>query len=203
MINKTYLLQSGFLTYDVDGLDIGVEKIQTINNAILSPTVKVVKQDMYSPEINRLLLMYMNDSNIISNFQFREDYLKEVIRLFNGMSAYNWFYLQSNSPYLSNISVEFMIDMFKYIIKGERSLDPVSWFSLVGRSNVVKYNDSLKDIVDCYFGMYKNTRIHTGTTLCADISSFISQWTSRPEGMKDFILTMGAIFANHYQISMR
>lgn len=195
----TFVLQSGFLCSTAVGLTQPAEQDQTVAHDVLQVHRDQAAGYMYAQELDRLFKQYINNPQVIRQFDFRQAYLKEVIRLFNTLSFKNWVYMQAESPVLTHTGMEFLLDTFNYILTGRRNLSPVNWASLVTASPTTAIPDSRKllRVLQCYFGDIKDSTIYAQHQIMpAGLHDLIQAWVSQPDGMMDLVITTGIIFGD-------
>lgn len=194
---KCLILQSGYLTPEVLGLLLPPVHKTDISVVIIKPFRQFNREYYYAVDMDKLYQAYMADNNLSRNFEFRERYLKEAVRLFDTISFKDWVMRQIDSPMLNDTNSQFLLDTFNYILGNQRSIDVVNWIGLVESTPGNVDRTKLKALIDCYFGVTTNHAIYSGPTLPASLTEVIAMWTSRPSGTRDFMVSMGIIFGDH------
>lgn len=196
-MKKCLVLQSGYITPEVPGLALPVERKPDITDAIIKPYRHVNTEYYYAPALAKLYDKYTADDRIAQDFDFREQLIREAIRLFDGVSFKDWIFRQIESPMLNDTNAQFLLDTLNYIVGNQRTIDVMNWIGLVESQSGFVDREYLKDILECYFGLKKNPMIYTGQLVPMDLTSVLSMWMSRPSGFRDFFVTVGIIFGDH------
>ena len=200
------VLQSGFLCLTDAGLVTPPAPNPTITHSILQTHRHPRTEYKYAQELDRLFKVYLDNSQIIRQFDFRQAYLKEIIRVFGTLSFKNWVYAQTESILMTTANLEFLIDTLQYIMTGHRSLDPMNWVPMVAAAETDIQNPSTKtlELLECFFGDRVNRYLYDSTTtLPPGLLDVIQLWGSQVDGMKDIIITTGIIFGNQTALTMR
>lgn len=203
-MNELLVLQSGFVTPKISGYvtpeNLTNSPIGEINSTLQHP----ITEYWYNQEIDRMYRAYTSDlNNNLADFEFRHQYLQEIIRAIDSVTFKSWVYQQIDSPRLNNTNAQFLLDTLNYIVGYKRSLDPISWDGLVGREVESVDRTALGRVLKCYFGDHRDTTIYNGPILPSGLTDVISQWASRPAGTRDLFLTMGAIFKRHKRLELK
>lgn len=196
-MQRFLILQSGFITPEVTGLILPAEKKPDLSRVIIKPNRHVNTEFYFAQELDTLYTTYTSNDIRSHSFEFTERYLKEIIRLINGVSFYDWVTRQLESPKINDTNVQFLLDTLNFIAGTGRSIDVISWAGLVEASTGAVNRRHLGDLLKCYFGMQSNTLIYNGPIIPTDLSKVLSLWLSRPNGFKDLFVTMGVIFGDH------
>src|SRR5690606_17414736 len=110
IMNKWAVLESGVITLKVVG--IVLFKKPDINAVSVVSRPHIVKLDEYymARQLNEYYQEYLFDSRIIREFEFRDKFMKEAVRLFNGPGFATWVISQVDSPFISNLGMKFLKD---------------------------------------------------------------------------------------------
>ena len=196
-MKRFVILQSGFITPEVTGLILPAEKKPDLSSVIIKPNRHVNTEYYFAQELDTLYMTYMTNDHRSHSFEFRERYLKEIIRLIDDVSFYKWISYQIESPKINDTNVQFLLDTLNFIAGTGRSIDVVTWAGLVEAQTGSVNRRHLKDLLQCYFGMQSNTLIYNGPIIATELTKVLSTWLTRPNGFKDLFVSMGIIFGDH------
>lgn len=193
-MNKTplyYLLQSGFVTKDTGHLALHAAPARSVLDRI-TPTPLVGKGDefYYDTRITTLFAKWREDAQLVRSFEFREEVLKEAIRVFHtaagGIAA--WMSDQLLATTSSYLHRRFVLDTAGLIYTDvERPTQVHSYVSLLGTKAPSKDSKPAPD----YRLDLKAIQNRSCSTV--DVELLIA-WTTTYPGFTDLLTTLNLIF---------
>lgn len=181
MAVKSAVLQSGFLTLDLEGITNIAKNTNTFKNFILNKGyMNDGNQFFFLPEVQKLYDEYISDVNSLNDFDYREKLLKVAFKSFGTLSFYDWLVLQMQSNYFTNMHRDFILDTINFIYTGKRKVQVSQWVNLLDTSD-----NSGKPLNPIDFTDYSK-----------DILINIHMWVSNERGFQDLLITLYVIFGS-------
>lgn len=183
------ILSSGFISKNIGILSSNIEKGSNFRDLILDNDHYQGVDHFYNKDVNILFDKFINNKNIMNDFDFKEHVLILVYKLFEKKSIYNWMYDQQYAvgKTVSNLHIEFLEDTINYLNGETRKINIYQWARML---NVTKDAINYKPAQNDFFKT-TITRIMYGNLI-----NNIKQWLAIEGGYEDLLTTLYVIFGD-------
>lgn len=183
------VLQSGFVTFDTDGLrkpEIPAPGLQDV--MIFKAKRDPLAKYFFNQEITNLQREYQANPALMRKFDFRERIIRICYKLFNNLSFARWIEIQQGMTTYTDMHSVFIIETLDYIFTGKaRTIAVSQWSRLLEAS---ERTAEVKTNLVYYFGdggahAAKFPRL---------LTPVIQMWLSTPDGFEDMLYSLFTIF---------
>jgi hypothetical protein len=219
-MKKMLVLQSGFVSPEHPGLirpDLSENDTTFVSFILDKSYLSNPNVFFYERSINSLFAEYVKDFNKGTNWEFREECLKAIIRAIGAYSFMEWIEYQLDSPHVTELHTKFLKDTLEYIKKGKRNLTIESWYSLItvnsttnkkrGNFEGISKNFSTRpsmEVAENFILIQSNTicqwRHNELEELPVSVRDLLAIWLGRKGGFHDLMLFAGTVFSRRDQI---
>lgn len=161
------------------------------------------------PDIDRLWKRYLSEPILHINFDFRQECVKAALDAFGTKSFSDWVSAQRSSPAFGDLHEDFIDDLMRFALKGQRDTDLAVWANILNYRDVDAHaNKTPSDVYVELHGAYQIGGAQTDTSdgqmpMAPELrnistTSFLAQWHSRENGFDDMMRTMHILFGTVY-----
>ena len=207
---KTAILQSGLLSYLGPNLILPTtnSKPSILQAMKVEVTPDLSKSYFYDLSITNIFRTYVENPDIIKDFDFVESIFKTAKVIFNTKSFYNWCSIQTENPYFTAIHKKFILDTLSFLDTGKREISISSWSNLIeikpityqDKSTVFNYKDYFKNSNPLEPVSARPLTIEESLNLCpwSSIDGLIVQFVKQPNGVEDLLYFLNIVFGNKH-----
>lgn len=187
------ILQSGFVSRMEAGLQRPGDtrdpfRDYTLNQAHLSNN----NVGFFLPEINLLMTEFRGNPEVINN----PDWVIRLIRAAKegfGNSLYEWVRNQDTKPTVGRHHVDFLEDMFHYVVTGERRITLNNWYRLIGLK-VTSGNVGVREVSKLIHVAVDKDEWTPWGLVSSDIKKLLVQWMAHEHGIVDMLFSLFILF---------
>jgi len=192
MSTQLRLLQSGFVGYVMPELQQVPAREISIQSEVTTRSIfKPDTTNFYDADIHVLVSRMENDTQVLSDFEFREVILKKAISVFSRKGSFReWFTMQVHSPALTYLHKRFLKETLDYAMGNTRR--PMSGLTY-RRLLYVGKDATQESVADITAGKKEDFSLleHLGDVTT---EALLSQWTQDVDGYQDLLVTLSVIF---------
>jgi hypothetical protein len=164
-------------------------------SALLSGDSIIVPENTkpFNREVNQLAKILLSGSPLAKTFDFRSNAVKAALGAFGTSNIVDWYKAQFSSAEFGDIHQRFLDDCFRFILTGERELEPEFWYKILSDKN--DRTDQPGSITRAAFGAGHGVEAETFFK-CANvgIQQVICRWTSQEDGFEDMVMSLNIMF---------
>ena len=192
MSTQLRLLQSGFVGYITpELLQVPAREVSIQSEVTTKSIFKPDTTNFYDADIHVLVSRMENDTQVLSDFEFREVILKKAISVFSRNGTFReWFTMQVHSPALTYLHKRFLKETLDYAMGNtHRPMSGLTYRRLL----YVGKDATQESVADITSGKKEDfsplDRLGDVTT-----EALLSQWTQDVDGYQDLLVTLSVIF---------
>ena len=190
------VLQSGFIAASDKELSRPDSETDIVADYVLGAThLKNINNRFFSKVVTKLYNEWRNNREKMKDFAFRELILKQTKECFTfntGLSCLKWFQMQFDTPMVSDMHVQFLVDTMKFVAGEERGLATFQWFSILEANTTIVPSQSTWDEV---------SRVFNHCLPSYDFYTVLQMWVSRPHGYEDLLTSLFVIYGERTAIT--
>lgn len=194
--NNIVIYPRGFIGFDtglVSDKASGVDMAEWFRSIKLNkPILQEASSFKGIPQIDNLWQQYEERIKFITSFEFREDILKTALVCFGTLSFFDWCNLQNKNIYFTSLHKKFLNDTFNFIETGNRSINILSWKSLLSLKEVGPNDTPLEYNINDFFRVSQGEDYRRSFRL----ADALSEWVSKENGFEDLLLTLNILFGS-------
>lgn len=196
-MNKLPILQSGFITYNEENLvNAAIIKDPFTDIALNKDHLKSKNIFFYSELVTDLYKKWCANPAILKDTTIREQIIKAAKIHFSLIGARlnsieKWIRLQNESPFLSQLHVQFLNETLIYVLFDlKRTIETPQWIRLLDGRNSVKNAEITTD------KFFSNVNNDASFISKINLSDFLTEWLCRDKGFEDLLLSLYVIFGS-------
>lgn len=185
----------GFVGYDTDFVSAAsnTNSLDSILTATkLNKTIEQTNKN-YSINSQVELVWKTYATGIKKNpFEMREEIISAALTAFGTSSFYEWCKLQQLSDSFTQMHKRFLNDTFTYLLTGHRTVNIISWQSLIKARELNNFDLETPYEFEKYFKIESSISDRRSFM----VSDTIVTWCQQPSGFEDLTYTLHILFGN-------
>lgn len=142
--------------------------------------------------IESLFFNHLANRIKLESLEFKRALIEHTLEAFGTDNFLEWYYNQYNSPYLSDVHLDFLRDTIGFIYGKPRKYFVEVWDDLLDRTDI-KHRPIHKELIEReFFGI---TETHIRPVLVEDV---IKEWATKENGLADMLYTLFLLFGKRY-----
>lgn len=138
----------------------------------------------YNEEVELLFQQLIKEPKTTSDFNFHENVIKIAKSAFGIHITEQLFLVQSQSPSVSSLHADFLIDTMRFIRHGKREINTSSWNALL--KSPTQVND--------WYDIKAEVKEFIQIVDCPTLSKLIVKWVSQKNGIYDLLNTLHVMY---------
>ena len=210
-MNKYPILQSGFVTLKQDQLTAFDPDTDPFVDLVLARSyLRSNNPYFYSKAVSALFEHWLSNPEAIRQFGFREQILVQAKRLFDSPVIKQWFAIQENQQFISEMHVRFLEETLRFTQGIPRVIAAQQWYPILEASKVTIpakfdhkkfFKTQRSELIEHALSSESNSARYlptptqnTPVNVTWDLDMWLVDWTMQKNGFSDLLTCLNVIF---------